>query len=390
MHHRTGGESSVRPPVLIVDDLADNLAVLGELLQDEFPVRAASSGARALELARLEPRPELILLDLMMPGMDGFEVLDRLARDPATRDIPVIIVTAVDAVAAEEKGLALGAVDFIVKPFKAPLVLARVRAQVELKRARDRLAAQNDWLEAEIERRMQDNQRIQDVAIVALARLAEVRDNETGNHLRRTQAYVRTLASHLARQPRHAARLDARTIDLIAKSAPLHDIGKVGIPDDILRKPGRLTSAEWAVMQTHAALGAEALERAEADLACPMAFLSYAKQIARHHHEHWDGRGYPDGLAGEDIPLAARLMALADVFDALISRRSYKTPFPVTIARQIILAERGRQFDPEVVDAFIAEFDVFCAIAARYGDGGDGSDAPQAVIALPATGTGGA
>ncbi|MCB1747083.1 MAG: two-component system response regulator [Gammaproteobacteria bacterium] len=358
----------VRAPVLIVDDQPENITVLGDLLSAEFPVRTATSGARALELARIEPQPELVLLDLMMPGMDGFEVLRRLTRDPATRDIPVIIVTAMEAVAAEERGLALGAVDYIVKPFKAPLVLARVRAQVELKRARDRLAAQNDWLEAEVERRLQDNLRIQNVAILALARLAEVRDNETGNHLRRTQAYVRILAEHLARQPRYAARLDSQTIDLIAKSAPLHDIGKVGIPDHILLKPGRLTGDEWLVMKTHAALGAEALERAEADLAYPMAFFNFAKQIARHHHERWDGSGYPDGLAGEAIPLAARLMALADVFDALISRRTYKEAFPVARARELILAERGRHFDPQVVDAFAAEFEAFCAIAARYSD----------------------
>jgi putative two-component system response regulator len=243
-----------------------------------------------------------------------------------------------------------------------------VHTHIELKRARDRLEGQNAWLESEIARRMSENQLVQDVSIHALARLAEVRDPETGNHLRRTQEYVRALATALSRHPRFAAELDPKTIVLMAKSAPLHDIGKVGIPDSILLKPGKLTPAEWAIMKTHAQLGADAIAQAERDSERRVAFLDVAKAIARHHHERWDGVGYPDGLAGEAIPISARLMALADVFDALISRRVYKEPMSFAEAREIIARGRGSQFDPDVVDAFLADFDGFCEIAQRYAD----------------------
>ncbi|MDD0811097.1 two-component system response regulator [Curvibacter sp. RS43] len=365
-------EVSDRPVVLVVDDMPDNLTVLGELLQADYRVRAANSGPAALRLAASEPQPDLILLDVMMPGMDGLEVLRQLQSDPALRHIPVLFVTAMDDTADEAHGLALGALDYITKPLRPAIVKARVKTQLELKRARDLLARQNACLEAEVARRMAENQRIQHISIHALARLAETRDPETGNHLLRTQSYVRLLGEHLAPHPRFAAELSPLAIDKIAKSAPLHDIGKVGIPDQVLLKPGKLNPEEWTLMKTHALLGATAIERAEQDLADeggpPIDFLAYAKQIARHHHERWDGQGYPDGLAGEDIPVAARLMALADVFDALISRRVYKPPFSFEAARELILADSGRQFDPDVCAAFEACYLEFCAVAERYLD----------------------
>ncbi|MDD0813932.1 two-component system response regulator [Curvibacter sp. HBC28] len=365
-------EVSDRPVVLVVDDMPDNLTVLGELLQADYRVRAANSGPAALRLAASEPQPDLILLDVMMPGMDGLEVLRQLQADPALRHIPVLFVTAMDDTADEAHGLALGALDYITKPLRPAIVKARVKTQLELKRARDLLARQNASLEAEVARRMAENQRIQHISIHALARLAETRDPETGNHLLRTQSYVRLLGEHLAPHPRFAAELSPLAIDKIAKSAPLHDIGKVGIPDQVLLKPGKLNPEEWTLMKTHALLGATAIERAEQDLADeggpPIDFLAYAKQIARHHHERWDGQGYPDGLAGEDIPVAARLMALADVFDALISRRVYKPPFSFEAARELILADSGRQFDPDVCAAFEACYLEFCAVAERYLD----------------------
>jgi len=361
-----------RPVVLVVDDLPDNLTVLGDLLQAHYRVRVANSGLAALRLAASAPRPDLILLDVMMPGMDGLEVLRRLQADPQTFDIPVLFVTAMDDTADEAQGLALGALDYITKPLRPPVVLARVKTQLELKRARDLLSDRNASLEAEVARRMAENQRIQHISIHALARLAETRDPETGNHLLRTQGYMRLLATQLALHPRHARDLDADTIDRFAKSAPLHDIGKVGIPDHVLLKPGKLTPEEWQLMKTHALLGAQAIERAEQDLmdegGPPIDFLACAKQIARHHHERWDGSGYPDGLAGEAIPLAARLMALADVFDALISRRVYKPPFAFEVARDMILAEAGRHFDPDVAAAFATRFEAFCAVAERHAD----------------------
>jgi putative two-component system response regulator len=355
--------------VLIVDDLPDNLAVLGEILQCHYRVLVASTGERALQIARAGSRPDLILLDVMMPGMDGYQVLTRLQADPWTRDIPVVFVTAMNAVEDEERGLALGAADYITKPLRPRIVLARVHTQIVLKRASDLLRDRNGFLEAEVERRLGENQLIQDVSIHALARLAEIRDNETGNHLRRTQGYVLSLARRLQGHPRFAQILTERTVDLLAKSAPLHDIGKVGIPDQILLKPGPLSPPEWVIMKTHAKLGSDAIEQAERDAVRPVAFLSLAKDIAHYHHEKWDGSGYPEGLAGEAIPLAARLMALADVFDALISRRVYKEPMSFDAAREIIREGSGHHFDPVLADTFLAGFDEIAGIANRYRDG---------------------
>jgi putative two-component system response regulator len=354
--------------ILIVDDNPENLTVLGELLRERHRVRAANSGLRALQLAVQEPLPDLILLDVMMPGMSGYEVLERLRAIPETRDIPVIFTTAMSATEDEQHGLALGAVDYITKPLRPAIVLARVHTHLELKRARDRLQRDNTVLEAEVAHRLRENLVIQDVTIRALARLAETRDNETGNHILRTQQYVHALASRAARHPRFAAELDEQSISMIAKSAPLHDIGKVGIPDQILLKPGKLDAAEWAIMKTHARLGADAIERAEADSGHPVAFLAYAKQVALRHHERWDGSGYPDGLAGDAIPLAARLMALADVFDALISRRVYKQPMPFDEVRRIMSGERGKHFDPDLLDMLLEQFEALSEIARRYPD----------------------
>ncbi len=358
---------SSRNRLLLVDDDPGNLAVLGNLLRPQYDVQAAPSGARALEVIA-GARPDLILLDVMMPELDGYAVLARLRADPATRDIPVIFVTGMDSTEDEEKGLELGAVDYIAKPYRPTIVLARIRTQLELKRARDWLSDQNAFLEAEVERRMHDILVTQDVTIGALAELAETRDNETGNHIRRTQEYVRILAGQLRAHPRFSGCLTDKTIELLYKSAPLHDIGKVGIPDHILLKPGKLTEEERVVMQAHARLGAEAIERALRRVDHRIDFLDIARQIAHWHHEKWDGSGYPDGLAGDAIPVPARLMALADVFDALISRRVYKAALPAEQVRDIIAGERGRHFDPDITDAFLGCFDAFVAASARFRD----------------------
>jgi len=360
--------SGVRPTILIVDDMPENLGVLFELLRPAYRVRGANSGIEALRVAIEKPVPDLILLDVVMPGMGGLEVFQHLRANPVTRDIPVIFVTAMDHMEDEMHGLEVGAVDYIVKPLRPPVVLARIHTQIELKRARDRLRDQNSILEAEVARRMHENDLTQLVTIRALAHLAEMRDPETGNHIHRTQRYVHVLASRLRNYPRFADFLTDRTIDLLVRSAPLHDIGKVGIPDQILQKPGKLTADEWKVMQTHAKLGSDAIQMAEKDADRPVAFLTLAKEIAHWHHEKWDGSGYPDGLAGDAIPVSARLMALADVFDALISARVYKQPLPLAEAREIIIAQRGRHFDPDIVDAFVAEFEQFRGIAERHRD----------------------
>lgn len=303
-----------------------------------------------------------------MPEMDGYDVLAELRADRLTRTIPVIFITAMDDTKDEEKGLALGAVDYITKPIRPAIVLARVKAQLELKNARDILSDHNAYLEKEVARRMAENSLIQEVSIHALARLAETRDPETGNHLRRTQEYVRTLARALQSHPRFSSYLDEHTIEALARSAPLHDIGKVGIPDSILLKPGKLTPEEWIIMKTHAELGAHAIAQAEADAEKPVEFLRIAKEIAHYHHEKWDGSGYPLGLAGNDIPISARLMALADVFDALSCARVYKPAFPLEDARRMIVEGSGSHFDPDVVAAFDREFEQFKRIACMYAE----------------------
>jgi len=358
-----------RPTILLADDEPAILALLVELLQPEYRVRVATSGTRALELAAGPIPPDLILLDVVMPAPDGYETFASLQANSRTREIPVIFVTALDAIEDEERGLELGARDYITKPLRAKVVRARVRTQLELKRAQDHLRNQNTYLEAEVQRRLRENQVIENLSIHALARLADTRDPETGNHLRRTQEYVHALAQQLQAHPRFASFLTDRNIELLVKSAPLHDIGKVGIPDHILLKPGPLTAEEWAVMRTHAKLGSDAIEQAERDAEQPpVAFLRFAKEIARWHHERWDGSGYPDGLAGEAIPISARLMALADVFDALTMRRVYKERMDHVDARTLLAAERGRQFDPDVVDAFLQVEGRFLEIAAHWRD----------------------
>ena len=356
------------PVILIVDDAAENLHVLYELLRPQYRVLAANSGEGGLRVAHSEPTPDLILLDVMMPGMDGYAVLAQLREAPATCDIPVIFLTALADAGDEERGLQLGAADYITKPISPLVVLARVRTQLEAKQARDGLRSQNAFLEAEVARRMAENDLTQRVSIRALAHLAETRDTETGHHIRRTEGYVQRLAIGLRQHPRFAATLSERYIDLLVRSAPLHDIGKVGIPDKILLKPGKLDPDEMAIMQTHAAQGSDAIEQAEVDIETPLAFLATAKEIAHWHHEKWDGSGYPDGLVGDAIPISARLMAIADVFDALISVRPYKIAMSYVEARKIITAGRGSHFDPDVTDAFLTGFDDFVAIAMRYLD----------------------
>jgi putative two-component system response regulator len=247
-------------------------------------------------------------------------------------------------------------------------MLARVRAHLRLKAAADYLRDQNSFLEREVARRVRELSVVQDITIYAMATLAETRDNETGNHIRRTQNYVITLATKLAENSKYAVQLPRQDIELLYKSAPLHDIGKIGIPDRILLKPGRLTPEEFEIMKTHAAIGKSSIQAAEQLVGMPDSFLRFAKEIAGSHHEKWDGSGYPEGLAGEAIPLSARLMALADVYDALISKRVYKEAFSHEVARNIIVQGNGTHFDPAVIDAFIALEQDFIDIAKRFSD----------------------
>jgi putative two-component system response regulator len=364
-----------RPSILIVDDDPDIVAILGALLRPHFQVHVAADGAQALDYFAGDTLPDLVLLDILMPGMNGYDVCRRLKADARSRDIPVIFLTALTETKDEQLGFDVGAVDYITKPVSRPIVLARVRNHLALKAAADFLKDKNVYLEEEVDRRTREVRAVQDATIMAMATLAETRDQETGNHIRRTQNYVRALAIKLRGHPRFAGELSEDIIDQLFKSAPLHDIGKVGIPDAILLKPGKLTPAEIQVMNTHAALGRDAIAAAESLLDAPSSFLRLAREIAHHHHEKWDGSGFPEKLAGDAIPVSARLMALADVYDALISRRVYKPAFPHEQAVDIIRAGRGNHFDPDVADAFLDIAEEFRAIATRYADDGAHAEA---------------
>jgi putative two-component system response regulator len=354
--------------VLVVDDTPDNLSLMGGLLRDHYHVKVANQGEKALKIAQGEQPPDLILLDIMMPGMDGYEVCRRLKANLHTRDIPVIFLTARADMEDERLGLELGAVDYITKPISPPILLARVATHLALKATADFLRDKSAYLEREVALRTLEVQAIQDVTIMAMTSLAETRDNETGNHIRRTQLYVKALAEHLRDHPRFAHVLTDRMVDLLYKSAPLHDIGKIGIPDAILLKPGKLTVEEFEIMKTHTTLGRNAIEEAERRLGMRVAFLSVSKEIAYSHQEKWDGSGYPEGLKGDAIPVSARLMAVADVYDALISKRVYKPAFPHEQACATIVKGRGTHFDPDMVDAFVAIAQDFLRISQRYPD----------------------
>ncbi|MBF0110210.1 MAG: two-component system response regulator [Magnetococcales bacterium] len=355
--------------ILLVDDELINLKVLSNLLHESYSISVAKDGPQALARIDTGPLPDLILLDVMMPDMDGLEVCHRLKQNAATADIPIIFVTALGQPHNETRGFEAGAIDYITKPISPPVVQARIRTHLALIETRRALREHNLELERLVALRTREVVHTQDVTIRAMASLAETRDNETGNHIRRTQHYVRALARQLSTHPAHASFLDERTIELLFKSAPLHDIGKVGIPDAILQKPGKLTAEEFAIMKKHPELGKGAILAAEEDPEQnPISFLRFAREIAFSHHEKWNGSGYPLGLSENDIPLSARLMALADVYDALISRRVYKPPFSHEKAVEIIMDGGDRHFDPDVLAAFLAQEETFKKIAATFND----------------------
>jgi putative two-component system response regulator len=356
--------------VLIVDDTPDNIALMSSLLKGTYRTKIAIDGEKALQIVSSGDPVDLILLDIMMPGIDGYEVCRRLKANPKSADIPVIFLTAKTDLEDEEKGFELGAVDFIIKPVSPPIVTARVKTHLQLKSARDFLMDKSEYLENEVARRTHEISIIQDVTMVALGSLAETRDNETGNHIRRTQFYVKALAERLKGQPRFKDFLTTETIELLHKSAPLHDIGKVGIPDSILLKPGKLTPEEFAIMKNHTTIGRNAIMEAEARLESPTSFLQLARETAWSHHEKWDGTGYPQGLSGDDTLISGRIMAVADVYDALISKRVYKPAFTHEKAISIIKEGTGTHFDPDIVDAILEVSDQFKNIAQKYRDPG--------------------
>ncbi|HEY8102053.1 MAG TPA: two-component system response regulator [Burkholderiaceae bacterium] len=354
--------------ILIVDDTPDNISLLSALLKDQYKIKIATNGAKALQIAATEPHPDLILLDVMMPGMDGYETCRRLKDEAATADIPVIFLTAKSQTQDEEMGLRLGAVDYISKPISPPIVMARVATQLHLQDARQFLTDQNKHLEHLVLERTDQLIRMQDATILAMASLAETRDNETGNHIRRTQNYVAALALKLQTHPRFSAVFTMENIELLYKSAPLHDIGKVGVPDRILLKPGKLDPDEFELMKLHTVYGRDTIMLVEKYLGSSNDFLTFAREIAYSHQEKWDGSGYPQGLKGDAIPVSARLMAVADVYDALISKRVYKPAFSHQESIEIMKKGRGTHFDPDMLDAFLDIEDRVIEIAARFSD----------------------
>jgi putative two-component system response regulator len=359
-------DASRRQVVLIVDDTPENIHVLIEVLRDEYATMVATNGRKALQMAGADPAPDIILLDVMMPEMDGYEVCRQLKGDPRTSGIPVIFITKLAEEEDERKGLDMNAVDYIHKPFHPALVKARVRNHLELKGYRDRL-------EDLVQERTRELCLTQDAAIYGLGILAEYRNLETGQHIKRTRTYVCMLAEHLAAHNRFHGYFDEATIRQLYNSASLHDIGKVGIPDSILLKPGPLSAAEFEVMKQHTVFGRDTVRRIEIDMHDERAssFLLLAEEFAYSHHEYWDGSGY-HGMRGEEIPVAGRLMALADVYDALVSRRVYKPALNHERAVQIITSGDGRtvpeHFDPDILQAFVDLQDRFRDVSSQNYD----------------------
>lgn len=344
--------------VLIVDDAVENIQVLLSTLKNQYAVLVATNGEKALKIAFNEPQPDIILLDIVMPDIDGYEVCRQLKADDKTKDIPIIFVTALLESADEAKGLKLGAVDYITKPINPDLLKARIFNHLELKK-------HQDHLEKLVKKRTHKLELVKEATIESMGIVAESRDPETGGHIQRTKNYVLALAQKLAQNPKYKDILDEETIRLYYSSAPLHDIGKVAIPDNILLKPSKLTDEEFDKMKEHTSIGERTIDIARNRIKID-GFLDIAKNMAASHHEKYDGTGYPKGLKGDKIPLCGRLMAIADVYDALISRRPYKNPIEHSSVVEKIKNESGKHFDPDVVDAFLASSEKFKEISIEF------------------------
>ncbi|MBK9121178.1 MAG: response regulator [Phycisphaerales bacterium] len=362
----------MRERILVVDGQPDDVRILHTLLNPHYEL-ATAANSRACQDTMKVFGPDLVLLDVCLPDQDGYETCAEIKGQPGGELTQVILLAAAATTADRVRGYAAGADDFLTKPFDRDEMLAKVRVQfrlrhtlLELARTRGQLAKQNSTLEREVRNRTAEVIAVRDVTVFALAKLAESRDPETGEHLERLRAYAQRLAEELTHDSPYAARIHAAFLEDLWRSSPLHDIGKVGVPDVILLKPDRLTEGEFRIMQRHAEIGAAAL-RSACGHTTGGSFLAMAADIAAAHHEWWDGSGYPRGLMGEDIPLAARIVAVADVYDALTSVRVYKGACDPLVARAMIEAETGTHFDPEIIKAFRRCGDDFQQITARSG-----------------------
>jgi putative two-component system response regulator len=296
--------------------------------------------------------PDMILLDIEMPEMDGYEAMKRLKAKEKFRDIPVIFLTSKTDMGSELEGLSLGAIDYVAKPFSAPLLLKRIENHLFTELQKRQLKEINDHLEEKVRKRTMQIVKLQGAVLSTVADLVEFRDDVTGGHVARTQNYLKLLVDELLQEKLYPEETSAWNMDYLIPSAQLHDVGKIAISDTILNKPGKLTPEEFDIMKTHAAIGVTIIKKIEEN-AEEHDFMKHARLIAGGHHEKWDGTGYPLRVKGKDIPLEARLMAVADVYDALLSTRPYKQPISPGEARQIIQNGKGTQFDPVLVDVFL-------------------------------------
>ena len=340
--------------VLVVDDIEANIDILVETLSGEYDVRVALDGESALEAVE-DDKPDLILLDIMMPGMDGYEVCERLKREPRTRNIPIIFLTAMTEEKNEARGLALGAVDYVTKPFSPDLVKSRVRNQLRLSRHREMLAIEVARKTRALNEALLELQNASLDTIMRLTRAMEYRVNESGHHNRRISEYAAAIANELG--------LNAKTISAITYAAPMHDVGKIGIPRDLLDRHPQLSPEELDTVKNHTVIGAEILSGPD------KGFLQLARTIALTHHEKWDGSGYPKGLKGDAIPLAGRIVCLADKFDVLMSERPGRKAFSREQTQYIIRRQRGKHFDPDIVDAFFRAEAAMDTVMAQHGTG---------------------
>jgi putative two-component system response regulator len=357
--------------ILIVDDDEMFRRLVAHALRHEYAVEQAASGELALGMFDTFA-PELVLLDIMMPGIDGYETCRRIKTTPTGAQTQIIMVSGHSSREEQLRAYELGADDYLVKPIDIQDLRARVQLHLRMRDAlqsvfsiRQEITARNREIQRLAEQRAEDALRIQDVAICTLAKVAESRDQGTGAHVLRVRAYCQLLAEELRREVPYRDQIDAQFLEDIYRASPLHDIGKVGIPDAILLKPGRLTADEFERMKQHTVIGANILEQAIAQSAYA-SFLRMAAVVAFYHHERFDGSGYPAGLSGMEIPLPARILALADVYDALTTERPYKPAMPVSRAREMIQGERGRHFDPVIVDAFESRFVDFLQVGKAH------------------------
>lgn len=369
----------MKSKILCIDDEPINLQALHLILKDKYDVIVTTNGSEAISIIQKQ-RPDIILMDILMPNINGYEILEIIKNDVYMSGIPVIFITSLDSVLDEEEALKKGAVDFLTKPVNRAVVLARVKNHLELKKYRDILKDRNKFLEEEVEKKVHENLILQEASLSALVGLAETRDSDTGDHIIRTSFYCGEILKNLPQEILLANNINKKSIKTICKASQLHDIGKIGIPDHILLKPGALDQDEFETMKNHCIIGSNAIKnsidlaykRLEGDFgvyhASSLDFLETAMIIAEFHHEKWDGSGYPHGLKGQEIPFSARIMAIADVFDALTNKRVYKEAFSTKDAIEYMNTQDEIHFDPDLMECFNKSIKGFLDIFNKYRD----------------------